>query len=97
MNRTFIFLPLVGLTAFAGYLGFQRGQLPSETDIINRYVAAYLDSAPSGAAETDCAATPHPDEAVRMVINCLHPLGLTTTYFVGPRGAALPEPREPGA
>jgi len=97
MKRLYFFLPLLGLLAFAGYLGWQRGQIPSETDIINRYAAAYLDSAPAGASETDCAATSHPDEGIRMVINCLHPFGLTTTYYVGPRGEALPQPQGPNA
>jgi hypothetical protein len=92
VNRAYLFLPLAGLIAFAGYLGLQSGRLPSETEIIERYAAVYLDNAPSGASPTDCAASPHPDPAIRMVINCAHLLGLTTTYFVGPRGEALPEP-----
>lgn len=97
MKRVIFFLPVVGLIAFAGYLGLREGKVPSETDIINRYAAAYLEIAPSGASPTDCAATPHPDEAIRMVINCVHPFGLTTTYYAGPRGEALPEPQGPGA
>ena len=95
MRRAYFFLPIAGLVAYAGYLGLQAGQLPGETEIINRYAAAYLATAPEGASPTDCAASPHPDEAVRMVINCAHPSGLTTTYFVGPRGAALPQPQGP--
>lgn len=95
MRRAYFFLPLAGLVAFAGYLGLQSGQVPSETEIINRYAAAYLETAPQGASLTDCAASPHPDDAVRMVVNCVHPSGLTTTYFVGPRGIALPEPQGP--
>lgn len=97
MKRGYFFLPVAMLVAFAGYLGIQIGQVPSETEIINRYAAAYLVTAPDGASLTDCAATTHPDEAVRMVINCAHPSGLTTTYFVGPRGEALPEPQGPTA
>lgn len=97
MRRVYFFLPLVGLAAYAGYLGLQFGQVPGETEIINRYAAAYVQSAPSGASLTDCAASPHPDADVRMVINCVHPFGLTTTYFVGPRGEALPEPQGPAA
>ena len=95
MSRAYFFLPLAGLVAFAGYLGLQVGQVPSETEIINRFAAAYLETAPSGASPTDCAATSHPDPHVRMVVNCVHPIGLTTTYFVGPRGAALPELQGP--
>ena len=97
MKRAYLFLPLMALTAFAAYLGLQWGKVPSETDIINRYAAAYMETAPSGANPTDCAATPHPDPAVRMVINCTHPFGVITTYYVGPRGEALPEPAGPGA
>ncbi|WP_108815836.1 hypothetical protein [Loktanella sp. Alg231-35] len=97
MRRVYIFLPLAALIAFAAYLGWQRGQPPSDTEIINRYAAAYLEIAPTGASPTDCAATPHPDDAIRMVINCVHPFGLTTTYFTGPRGEALPQPLGPGA
>ncbi len=97
MKRAYFFLPLAALIAFAAYLGLQWGKVPSETDIINRYAAAYMETAPSGAAPTDCAATPHPDPAVRMVVSCANPSGLTTTYFVGPRGEALPPPTEPGA
>jgi uncharacterized membrane protein YebE (DUF533 family) len=95
--RWLYFLPVAGLVAYAAYLGWQRGQLPSETEIINRYAAAYLEMAPEGAQPTDCAATAHPNEAIRMVITCLHSSGMTTTYYVGPRGEALPEPRGPSA
>ena len=96
MKRLF-FLPLAALIGLVAYLGFERGQIPSETEIINRYAAAYLETAPTGAGPTDCAATPHPDAAIRMVITCTHPLGLTTTYFAGPRGEALPQPPGPAA
>jgi hypothetical protein len=95
MRRAVFFLPVAGLIAFVGYLGFQRGQVPSETEIINRFAAIYLQTAPNGAALTDCAASPHPDPAVRMVINCAHPFGVTTTFYVGPRGATVPQPQGP--
>jgi hypothetical protein len=95
MRPAIFFLPLAGLIAFVGYLGFQRGKVPSETEIINRYAAIYLQTAPNGGVLTDCAASPHPDPAVRMVINCSHWSGQTTTFFVGPRGAALPQPQGP--
>ncbi|SIT80856.1 hypothetical protein SAMN05421665_1174 [Yoonia rosea] len=97
MRRAYFFLPLAALVALAAYLGLQYGQVPSETEIINRYAAAYLASAPDGAKPTDCAATPHPHDSIRMVITCSHPSGLITTYFVGPRGEALPEPQGPSA
>jgi len=97
MKRAYFFLPLAALVALAAYLGLQYGQVPDETEIINRYAAAYLQTAPAGASLTDCAATTHPDPAVRMVINCVHPFGLTTTFFVGPRGETLPAPQGLGA
>ncbi len=92
MRRWYLFAPLAGLTAFAAYLGLRAADVPDETEIINRYAAAYMSTAPDGADPTDCAAAPHPDAAIRMVITCAHDSGLTTTYFVGPRGEALPEP-----
>ncbi len=95
MRGLYLFLPLAGLVGYAAYLGLQAGQVPSETEIINRYAAAYLATAPDGASLTDCAATTHPDESIRMVINCAHASGLTTTYFVGLRGQAMPEPQGP--
>ncbi|WP_341366738.1 hypothetical protein [Yoonia sp. BS5-3] len=97
MMRNALFLPIAALAAFAAYLGLRAGQIPSETEIINHYAAAYMASAPEGAEATDCAAAPHPDKAIRMVISCTHQSGLITTYFVGPRGAALPEPEGPQA
>jgi hypothetical protein len=95
MSRWVIFTPFAGLVIFAGMLGLRIGAQPTETDIINRYVAAYLETAPDGAAPTDCAAAPHPEPSIRMVINCVHSNDLTTTYFVGPRGDTLPEPQGP--
>ncbi len=97
MSKGFFFVPLAGLVVFTAYLGVRAGEVPSETDIINRYAAAYLLTAPDGAQPTDCAAAPHPEDSIRMVINCVHPSGLTTTYFVGPRGEALPQPQGPSA
>ncbi len=96
-TRAFIFLPFAALVALALYLGLRAGIVPTETEIINRYAAAYMSTAPEGAALTDCAAAPHPDDAIRMVISCSHESGLTTTYFVGPRGESLPEPQGPSA
>lgn len=97
MKGIVLFLPLAALVVFAGYLGLRAGQVPSETELINRYAAAYLASAPHGAKATDCAARPHADEAVRMVITCAAPNGVTTHFFVGPRGEALPVPQGPSA
>ncbi len=89
------FIPFAGLVVVAGIVGYRAGQVPNETEIINRYAAIYVSMAGDGAALTDCAATPYPDPAVRLVINCANPSGLTTTFYVGPRGEALPEPTGP--
>lgn len=93
--RKIVLLPFLCLVAFAGYLGLRAGDIPTETDIINRYAAAYLATAPEGAVPTDCAAAPHPEPEIRMVINCAHSNGLITTYFVGPRGDTRPAPQGP--
>ena len=92
---------LVGMMLFGailpsnGLFRFFPHNIARETEIINRYAAIYVSMAGEGAALTDCAATVHPDPAVRMVINCANPNGLTTTFYVGPRGEALPEPAGP--
>ncbi|WP_296424918.1 hypothetical protein [Yoonia sp.] len=92
MKRWMIFAPVAGLAVFAAVLGLRLGGQPSETDIINRYAAAYLATAGVGAKPTDCAATTHPDPAVRMVVTCSHASGVVTTFFVGRRGETLPFP-----
>ncbi|WP_439156206.1 hypothetical protein [Yoonia sp.] len=94
MKRWVIFMPVAALAALAAVLGLRMGQVPSETEIINRYAAAYLDMTPAGASPTDCAATTHSDPAVRMVITCVHPNGVATTFYTGPRGEPLPDPQQ---
>lgn len=91
------FLPFACLVLLAGYIGLKLGQFPSETEIINRYAATYVAMAAQGAQLTDCAATSHAAAEIRMVIQCVHPNGVTTTYFVGPRGEAVAAPQEPAA
>ncbi len=90
MTRLYYFLPLGGLVVFAGYVGLRAGDVPGETEIINRYASTYVDTLKDGAAVTDCAATSHPNGAVRMVITCTHPSGIVTNYYVGPRGNTIP-------
>ncbi|PUB19059.1 hypothetical protein [Yoonia sediminilitoris] len=97
MNRKAYFLPFAALTIFVAYLGLRIGDVPTETEIINRYAAAYLETAGDGARPTDCAATPHPDPAIRMIIACTHPSGVLTTYYAGPRGESVPQPEGPSA
>jgi hypothetical protein len=95
MKGWMLFMPFAALVLVAGVVGYRMGQLPSETEIITRYAAAYVSMAGEGAELTDCAATPHPDPAVRLVINCAHPNGVSTSFYVGPRGEPLPEPQGP--
>lgn len=90
MQSPVFFLPLAGLVAFAGYLGLRLGQVPTDTEIINQYAARYLETAPAGAHVTDCAAVPHPSDAIRMIVQCAHESGAVATFFVGPRGREMP-------
>lgn len=85
------FLPVGCLVAFAAYLGLRAGQVPTETEIINRYAAAYVAEVGDGAAVTDCAATPHPHDAIRMVVVCQPAQGDPMTFLVGPRGGLVSE------
>ena len=95
--RLWVFAPFAALVAFAAYLGLRAGQIPSDTEIVNRYVTSYMAVAPDGAVPADCSARSHVSETVRMVIECVHPSGVVTTYVVGPRGEALPEQQGPSA
>lgn len=88
-RRIMYFLPVAALVAFAAYLGLRAGRLPSESEIIDTYAAAYLAMAPQGARETDCAAAPHPSPDIRLAIICTHASGVQTTFLAGPRGAAV--------
>ena len=48
-----IFSPVAALAAFAAVLGLRAGQIPTETEIINGYAAAYLNMAGPGAQPTE--------------------------------------------
>ena len=89
MSRMVFFLPLAALIAFAGYLGLRAGRLPSDSEIVEVFVNAYLSMSPDGARSTDCVATPHPSPDVRLEITCTHASGVQTTFLAGPRGAAV--------
>ncbi len=88
MNRWLIVLPIAGLVAFAGILGFRVGQPVTETDIINRYAAEYVAEFGAGAVLTDCLATAGTGN-VRLVVRCQHPDGREAIYPAGPRGGLL--------
>ena len=95
MPRVVWFLPVAALVGLVGFLGYRAGQVPTETQIINRYAAIYLDQSKEGAQPTDCAAAPYPDPVIRLMITCAHRSGEITTFFVGARGRALPPPAAP--
>lgn len=91
-------LMALGVLAFsAAVLGYRAGQIPSDTEIIDRYAAGYLRIAGGEAKVTDCQARPHPDEGVRMVITCAAPDGSNAIFYVGPRGRSVAPPEGPDA
>ncbi len=84
MTRRALFLPLAALVVLAGYLGLRLGQPMDETTIIDRAVARYLAEAGEAAAQTDCAATAHPQ--ARLVVVCHHESGRSYSYVMTDRG-----------
>ena len=91
MTKRWIIAPIAALAIVAGYLGLQLGQPVTETDIINRYAALYVQEQGGSAKVTDCVATPSQRSEVRLVVRCTDPDGTIHSYFAGPRG----EPRTP--
>ena len=97
MKRLIYFLPFIVLVAYAAYLGLRAGRLPSDSEIVEVFVNAYLSMSPDGARSTDCVATPHPSPDVRLEITCTHATGVQTTFLAGPRGAAVDPANLPDA
>lgn len=99
MTARWLFAPFAALTVAAGYLGLQLGQPVTETEIITRYAAAYVDEQGRGAQLSDCLATPNQRADVRLVVRCTHPEGTVYSYYAGPRGELRPvdDPQEPQA
>lgn len=95
MSPRLFFLPVALLTVFAGYLGWKLGQPLSETALIDRVVAQYLDQSGEGARPSDCSATPGEQSGVRLVVTCRHRSGAVYVRQVGPRGAILPAAEGP--
>lgn len=96
-NRRLVLLATGVLVLPAAYFGYRLGSVPTETEIINRYAAIHVQLAGDGAAATDCAARPHEDPAIRMVITCQGPNGTGAVFYAGKRGEALPAPEGPDA
>ncbi len=84
MPRRLIFLPLVALIAGVAVFGLilgGRAVSTTETDVIERMAARYLDEAGEGADRSDCAARPAASEDLWLVVACG-----SYEYFVDPYG-----------
>lgn len=96
MKRELSFLSLLGIAGIAAILGWRMGQPVTETDIISRYAADYVETHGAGAKLTDCVATPGTGD-VRLVVRCSHPDGRRAVYPAGPRGELLELQERPEA
>lgn len=84
MSRRMLFLPLIALIAAVAGFGLMlggRAATTSETEVIERVAARYLDDAGSGAARSDCAARPAASDDLWLVVVCGH-----YEYFVDAYG-----------
>lgn len=106
MPRWLFFAPLAALVMAVAALGLRQGYVRAtltETDVINRYAAQYLQEAGPGAALTDCLARPGQRAGVWLVVICTAPAQAGSyAYYVNRLGAlefrAGPEAQEaPGA
>ncbi len=97
MAGRLVLASLALLCLAAAWLGLRAGRVPSETEIIDRYAAQYLERAGAGARATDCVARPHSDRAVRLVVTCAAPDGTRAIFFAGRRGQPVPPPAGPDA
>ncbi|WP_297774772.1 hypothetical protein [uncultured Roseovarius sp.] len=73
MPRRVIFAPILALVALAGGIGLLlggRAVLTTETEVIERMAARYLEEAGAGAARSDCAARPAVSDDLWLVVAC---------------------------
>jgi len=73
MPRRLIFLPVLALVAVVAGIGLilgGRAVTTTETDVIERMVARYLDEAGVGAARSDCVARPAVSDDLWLVVAC---------------------------
>lgn len=85
MSRRLIFLPFVGLvllTAALALLLGGRAATTTETEVIERVAALYLEEAGDRAARTDCRAVPAQSEGLWLVITCAATDGTGFEYFI---------------
>lgn len=79
------FLPLTGFVAaligLALLLGM-RAATTTETQVIDRMAARYLQEAGAGALRTDCKAVPAQSSGLWLVVICERPTGQGVEYFV---------------
>ena len=106
--RVLWWAPFAVFLVFWAIVGFRYGvkaQDTSETDVINRYAALYLEDAGEGAALTDCVAYPSTDLGIWLVVSCAAPLrAASVDYYVNRIGGleyferpAKPSAQEPQA
>jgi hypothetical protein len=82
-----LFLPVAGLVALSGVLGYRLGQPVNEADIISHFAQQYVDE--FGGAMTDCVARPGVAASVRLQVVCTPARGPVVTFPVGARGQLI--------
>ncbi len=87
MIRPIWFLPVMLMTALAGYLGFRMGQNVSETYVIETYADYYASK--HGGNPTDCVGRPSANAAVFIEVACVGPSGDGYVFDVNDRGRLL--------
>lgn len=83
--RQMVFAPFIGLVLLTAVLALLMGirvATTTETDVIERVAALYLDEAGAKAARTDCRAVPAQSEGLWLVITCVGADGNGVEYFI---------------
>lgn len=76
VSRFLWWAPFGALVLFFAVIGFRYGAMAlstTETEVINRYAAQYLEDAGGSAALTDCVAYPSDDLGIWLVVRCAAP------------------------
>lgn len=85
MRRWMLFLPLMALIAAAAGLGLLMGgrvALTTETEVIERIAARYLDEAGPQAARSDCGARVAQSKGLWLVVTCETEARAGVVYFI---------------
>lgn len=80
-----MFVPLLALVAVAAGLALLlggRATTTTETQVIERMAARYLDDAGAGASPSDCAARPAVSDGLWLVVACVTGNGMRHEYYV---------------